>query len=96
MMDDAKILAHDLASSNQFFTRAKDWTLKLLDGFGKGKQPGETSYYQSLDEMFTLRMGFLYCFTGWPSSGKSEFLTQLAVMQAVFKKRKIAVYSPES
>jgi twinkle protein len=41
-------------------------------------------------------MGFLYCFTGWPGSGKSEFLTQLSVLQAHFKKRKIAFYSPES
>lgn len=95
-MDDVKILAHDLAASNEFFTRAKDWQLKLIDGFNKGKIPGETSYFQTLDQLFTLRMGFLYCFTGWPSSGKSEFLTQLAVMQANFKKRKVAIYSPES
>lgn len=95
-MDDIKILAHDLASNNQFYTQAKDWSLKLIDGFNKGKHPGETSYFQTLDELFTLRLGFLYCFTGWPSSGKSEFLTQLAVMQANFKKRKVALYSPES
>jgi hypothetical protein len=95
-MDDIKILAHDLAASNQFYTQAKDWSLKLIDSFNKGKVAGETSYFQSIDNMFTLRMGFLYCFTGWPSSGKSEFLTQIAVMQAVFKKRKVAFYSPES
>jgi|SRR5688572_504047 len=95
-MNEAAILAEDLASSNQFFVRAKDLQLKLKHTFKVGKQPGETSYFQSLDEMFTLRMGFLYCFTGWPSSGKSEFLTQLAVLQAQFKKRKIALYSPES
>src|SRR5690606_4134240 len=51
---------------------------------------------RSLDDMFTLRPGFLYCFTGWPGSGKSEFLTQLSVLQAQFKNRKIAFYSPES
>lgn len=96
MMDDAKILAHDLAASNQFFTQAKDHAIRLIDSFNKGKQAGETSYYKSLDDLFTLRMGFLYCFTGWPSSGKSEFLTQLAVMQANFRNRKIALYSPES
>jgi hypothetical protein len=96
MIEEAQILAHDLAASNQFYTRANDWQIKLLDGFKKGKTPGETSYYQSLDGMFSLRMGFLYCFTGWPSSGKSEFLTQLAVMQANFRKRKVAFYSPES
>lgn len=95
-MDDIKILAHDLAAGNQFFTRAQDWSLKLIDGYRKGKQAGESCYFQTLDEMFTLRMGFLYCFTGWPSSGKSEFLTQLAVMQANFKNRKVALYSPES
>jgi twinkle protein len=96
ILDEAKILAEDLAAGNQFYTRAKDWQLKLKQGFKKGKTPGETSYFQSLDDMFTLRLGFLYCFTGWPSSGKSEFLTQLAVLQANFKKRKIAFYSPES
>lgn len=96
MIDEANILAQDLGSKNQFYTRAKDWEIKLLEGFAKGKTPGETSYFQSLDEIFTLRLGFLYCFTGWPSSGKSEFLTQLAVLQANFKKRKIAIYSPES
>jgi twinkle protein len=95
-MSDANILAQDLAASNEFYTRAKDHAIKLKHGFKTGKQPGETSYFQSLDELFTLRLGFLYCFTGWPSSGKSEFLTQLAVMQANFKKRKIALYSPES
>lgn len=95
-MEDATILAHDLAASSQFYVQANDLQLKLIDGFKKGKQRGETCYFQSLDEMFTLRMGFLYCFTGWPSSGKSEFLTQLAVLQADFKKRKVAFYSPES
>lgn len=94
--DEVAMLAQDLASGTEFFTRAKDHALKLKHSFKTGKTPGETSYFQSLDRLFTLRMGFLYCFTGWPSSGKSEFLTQLAVLQANFKKRKIALYSPES
>jgi hypothetical protein len=46
--------------------------------------------------MFTLRLGFLYCFTGWPASGKSEFITQLSVLQGYFKKRRAAIYAPES
>lgn len=96
MINEANILAQDLAAGNQFYTRAKDHAIKLKHGFKAGKTPGETSYFQSLDGMFTLRLGFLYCFTGWPSSGKSEFLNQIAVMQANFKKRKIAFYSPES
>lgn len=96
MIDEAKILAHDLASENTFYTTAKDHLIRLKDTFQRGKQPGETSYYQTLDEIFTLRMGFVYCFTGWPGSGKSEFITQLSVLQGHFKKRKTALYSPES
>lgn len=96
MMDEAKILAMDLVSENQFYTTAKDHQVRLLDTFHKGKQPGETSYFQTLDAHFTLRLGFLYCFTGWPGGGKSEWLTQLSVLQAYFKKRKVAYYSPES
>lgn len=96
MSDEAAILAQDLVFGKQFFFRPSDYENRLLEGFQKGKTPGETSYFKSLDDMFTLRPGFLYCFTGWPGSGKSEFLTQLTVMQAHFKKRKIAFYSPES
>lgn len=95
-IEQANVLAEDLASGSNFYTRAKDHELRLKRSFHNGKQAGETSYFQSLDKMFTLRMGFLYCFTGWPSSGKSEFLTQLSVFQGYFKNRKIAIYSPES
>lgn len=96
MTEGVDILVHDLLNENRFFTTAKDHILKLKETFHRGKQPGETTYLQTLDEMLTLRMGFLYCFTGWPGSGKTEFITQLSVLQAAFKKRKIAFYSPES
>lgn len=96
MIDGAAILAQDLAQETKFYTTAKDHAQRLKETFRKGKQPGETSYIQTLDEIFTLRMGFIYCFTGWPGSGKSEFLTQLSVLQGHFKKRKTALYSPES
>lgn len=96
MSDEARILAEDLRASSQFYTTASDHAMRLIESFQRGKQPGETTYYQSLNEIFTLRPGFLYCFTGWPGGGKSEFITQLSVLQAHFKKRKIAFYSPES
>lgn len=95
-MDEARLSAEILGGESKFYTTASDHQLLLLDSFRKGKQPGETTYFQQLDGMFTLRMGFLYCFTGWPGGGKSEFLTQLSVIQANQKKRKIAFYSPES
>lgn len=93
---DIDILAEDLASPNRFYFTARDYAEGLKQGFTKGKTPGETSCLRWLDDMFTLRPGFLYCFTGWPGSGKSEFITQLTVLQAMFNKRKICFYSPES
>jgi twinkle protein len=96
MMDEANILANDLIEGKKFYYSPSDFQMQLVNSFQKGKVPGETSYLKCLDDLFSIRPGFLYCFTGWPGSGKSEFLTQLAVLQAHFKKRKIAFYSPES
>ncbi len=96
MSDLAAIYANDLSEGTKFYTTANDHAVRLKETFRKGKPPGETTYIQCLDEILTLRMGFMYCFTGWPGSGKSEFITQLSVLQANFKKRKIAFYSPES
>jgi twinkle protein len=96
LIEEASILAQSLAADTHFFTTAMDHRDRLLESFKAGKQPGETTYYQHLDEMLTLRMGFLYCFTGWPGGGKTEVITQLSVLQAAIKGRKVAMYSPES
>ena len=96
IIDEANIFANDLVGDGKFFTRAKDWIDQLKYTFLHGKIHGESTHFESLDDNFLLRKGFLYGFTGWPSAGKSEFLTQLSVLQAHFKKRKTAFYSPES
>lgn len=95
-MNEAKLIASDLVSQSQFFRKAGEFQVELMDGYNKGKQPGESCMIKCLDEIFTIRPGFLYCFTGWPGSGKSEFVTQLCVLQSYFKQRKVALYSPES
>lgn len=95
-MNDAQILAHELLTKSRFYTTAADHSLRLIQTFQAGKQPGETTFFKTLDDHLRLRPGFLYCFTGWPGGGKTEFLTQLSVLQAKFKKRKVAFYSPES
>lgn len=93
---ETELLAQSLVDEHQFYTQAGDHRDQLVKSFRAGKEPGETTYYQHLDEILTLRMGFLYCFTGWPGGGKTEFLTQLSVLQSSMKKRKVAFYSPES
>lgn len=92
----ANTLSADLLAGNRFYYNISDYRDQLRQSFTAGKVPGETSHLKWLDEMFTMRPGFLYAFTGWPGSGKSEFITQLTALQVMFKKRRIAVYSPES
>jgi len=42
------------------------------------------------------RKGFMYCFSGWPGSGKSELVNYLAVQRSIKYKTKVAMYSPEN
>jgi energy-coupling factor transporter ATP-binding protein EcfA2 len=82
--------------TTNFYTKATDWKDRLIHNFENGKERGETTGIKALDDNLTIRKGFMYCMTGWPGSGKSELLTQLAVLQAINNKRKIAFYSPEN
>lgn len=93
---ETELLAQSLVDEGSFYSTAGDHRDRLIKSFRAGKEPGETTYYEHLDDILTLRMGFLYCFTGWPGGGKTEFLTQLSVIQSSMKKRKVAFYSPES
>ena len=49
-----------------------------------------------LDENFRWRKGFLYCFSGYPQSGKSEILNWLMILRAKNNGDKICMYSPET
>lgn len=68
----------------------------VLDQFRKGSMIGEKSGLDFLDASMKIRPGFFYTVTGWPGSGKSEFVMQLVLLQAIISKRKVAFYSPES
>nr|GFC74275.1 hypothetical protein [Tanacetum cinerariifolium] len=39
--------------------------------------------------------GYCNLFTGWPGSGKSEFVRQLLLLQAVFAEKKTLIFAPE-
>lgn len=68
----------------------------VIDQFRKGSMIGEKSGLDFMDACMKIRPGFFYTVTGWPGSGKSEFMMQLAILQALISKRKAAFYSPES
>lgn len=76
--------------------RINDYRQEVLDQFKRGSQVGEPSGLTFLDPHLKIRPGYFYAVTGWPGSGKSELVLQLALLQATISKRKVAFYSPES
>lgn len=76
--------------------RINDYKEQVLDQFRKGSQVGEPSGLSFLDANLKIRPGYFYTVTGWPGSGKSELVMQLALLQAIISKRKVCFYSPES
>ena len=69
---------------------------EIKSHFVEGYPMGETSHIQNLDKNFRWRKGFLYAFSGYPQSGKSEILNWLMVIRAKMYGDKILMYSPES
>ena len=69
---------------------------KLETFFKDGYELGQPSYIDKLNEIFSWRKGFLYCFSGYPQSGKSEFINYAMLLRAKHYDDKIVMYSPES
>lgn len=69
---------------------------KLKTFFTDGYELGQASYIEKLDGIFSWRKGFLYCFSGYPQSGKSEFINYSMLLRAKHYDDKIVMYSPES
>lgn len=69
---------------------------RLNDLFSKGTGRGESTGYPSLDAIYTVAPGQLTVVTGYPSSGKSNFVDQLMVNLARQKDWKFAVCSFEN
>jgi twinkle protein len=61
-----------LFDASTYFDAIED---KYVNGNGKGVSTG----YTSVDELYTIVPGQLSVVTGWPSSGKSNFVDQLCV-----------------
>ena len=85
-----------LANSNGNLVKAKDREKDLLEVFDNGKPFGKTTFINSLDDYLRIREGFVYCFTGYPGAGKSEFVNYLALLQAENNGLKTCFYSPEN
>ena len=78
-----------LSSASKFLER-------LNDLWGKGTGKGTTTGYSNVDEIYTVAQGQLTIVTGYPSSGKSNFVDQLMVNLARTSDWKFALCSFEN
>jgi len=68
----------------------------INDLFKQGTGKGESTGYPSLDEIYTVASGQLSVVTGYPSSGKSNFVDQIMVNLAQKSDWKFAICSFEN
>ena len=61
-----------------------------------GLKPGDDTGWMTLDSFYSVEPGQLSVVTGWPGSGKSTWVSALAVNLAMRHGWKFVVYSPES
>jgi len=69
---------------------------RLNDLWSKGTGEGESTGYSNVDEIYTVAAGQLTVVTGYPSSGKSNFVDQLMVNLARNHSWKFAICSFEN
>ena len=69
---------------------------RLEDLWDKGTGKGESTGYPDVDEVYTIAAGQLSVVTGYPSSGKSNFVDQLMVNLARSRDWKFAICSFEN
>ena len=74
---------------------ASAWREQIHDLWKSGLKAGARTGWQSLDKYYSVAEGQFTVVTGWPSSGKSEWLDALLVNLAS-QGWKIAMFSPEN
>lgn len=75
---------------------AHDLRERIEELWDKGMPPGDRTGWPSLDRHYTVAPGQLTIVTGWPSSGKSEWVDALLMNLARRQGWRFALYSPEN
>jgi hypothetical protein len=68
----------------------------MLTTFLNGKEKGQTTRFQGIDNCFTWLKSELTAITGWPNHGKSEIMFQLMLAKSLHDKWNWIIYSPEN
>ncbi len=73
-----------------------DQTSRTMRLYERGLRPGDSVGLANLGELYTVAVDQWTAITGFPGSGKSEFLDQMLVHLARHHDWKFALYSPEN
>jgi len=90
----ASVLDAAIAQKPRIAT-ASAWRRQIRELWKKGLTPGDRTGWPSLDQFYSVAEGQLSIVTGWPSSGKSEWLDALLVNLAK-QDWHFAIFSPEN
>jgi twinkle protein len=100
LRDGAEVVKHVIASSLPYpvagLSQATKYEDRLNDLWTKGNGKGESTGYHNVDQIYTVAQGQLTVVTGYPSSGKSNFVDQLMVNLARKNDWKFAICSFEN
>ena len=77
-------------------SEATKYEERLNDLWSKGNGKGASTGYKNVDQIYTIAQGQLSIITGYPSSGKSNFVDQMMVNLAKTEDWKFAVCSFEN
>jgi hypothetical protein len=73
-----------------------DMAAQLINVYKNGYPKGKTTGWKSFDKLYSVIKGQFTVVTGYPSSGKSEWVDALLVNLSQSEKWKFAVFSPEN
>jgi len=100
LKDGADAVKQVIASATPYpvagLSQATKYEDRLNDLWTKGNGKGESTGYSNVDQIYTVAQGQLTVVTGYPSSGKSNFVDQLMVNLAKAHDWKFAICSFEN
>ena len=96
-MSDAELARYGrLVAQNELITRpASAFKRELLELYDKGMPAGDRPGWPSVDKLYTVAPGHVTVLTGWPGSGKSEWL-DATCLNLAGQGWRIAFYSAEN
>jgi hypothetical protein len=67
----------------------------MINEWQNGAEIGESCRVAELEKYFSWKRGFINCWTGFGNNGKTQMFFFLALLQAVYDKKKVCIWSPE-